>query len=134
MFFQSDAFFSNYSRTSVMWTSEGRTKSVHNSEVSTLVNLGVTTGQHKTPGKKCPQWWGVHKGEVSMGQGSTVHAKTCHCTNIIIAKQYACHLCCLANDKYLLTWNRWPSDTESLTIMLITKPIITLFVIISNFH
>ncbi len=34
----------NYSRTSVMWTPKGRTKSVHNSEVSTLVKLGVATG------------------------------------------------------------------------------------------
>ncbi len=34
----------DYSRTSVMWTPEGRTKSVHNSEVSTLVKLGVATG------------------------------------------------------------------------------------------
>ena len=30
-----------YSRTSVMWTPEGRAKSIHNSEVSTLVKLGV---------------------------------------------------------------------------------------------
>ena len=27
-----------------MWTAEGRTKSVHNSEVSTLVKLGLATG------------------------------------------------------------------------------------------
>ncbi len=27
-----------------MWTPEGQTKSVHNSEVSTLVKLGVATG------------------------------------------------------------------------------------------
>ncbi len=30
-----------YSRTSLMWTAKGQTKSVHNSEVSTLVKLGV---------------------------------------------------------------------------------------------
>ena len=35
---------SKYSRTSVMWTPKGRAKSVHNSEVSTLVKLGVATG------------------------------------------------------------------------------------------
>ena len=35
---------SRYSRTSVMWTPKGRTKSVHNSEVSTLVKLGVAAG------------------------------------------------------------------------------------------
>ncbi len=29
-----------------MWTAKGQTKSVHNSEVSTLVKLGVVTG-HK---------------------------------------------------------------------------------------
>ncbi len=34
----------HYSRTSVMWTPEGRTKSVHNSEVSTLVKLGLAMG------------------------------------------------------------------------------------------
>ncbi len=33
-----------YSRTSVIWTPKGRTKSVHNSEVSTLVKLDVAMG------------------------------------------------------------------------------------------
>ena len=52
--FKSQAHYSNprlanwlafkYSRTSVMWTPKGRTKGVHNSEVSTLVKLGVATG------------------------------------------------------------------------------------------
>ena len=61
-----------------MWTPEGRTKSAHNSEVSTLVKLGVATignnyiGKTNGPGKKCPWWWGVHKGGVSTERGSTV--------------------------------------------------------------
>ena len=42
----------NYSRTSVIWTPAGRTKSVHNSEVSTLVKLGVAMDH---------RWWGVHR-------------------------------------------------------------------------
>ena len=38
--FGSDTF-AMCSRTSVMWTPEGQTIRVHNSEVSTLVKLGV---------------------------------------------------------------------------------------------
>ncbi len=65
-----------YSRTLQMWTANGQTKSVHNSEVSTLVKLGVATGYRGKPnrlGEKCPQCWGVHSSsEVSTGLGSTV--------------------------------------------------------------
>ncbi len=52
----------------MIWIPEGRTKSVHNSEMSTLVKLGVATGQRS----HCPQGWSLHKGGVSTGQGSTV--------------------------------------------------------------
>ena len=85
----------NYSRTSVMWTPKGRTKNVHNSEVSTLVKLGVATGHrlhkfisdfssapHVINGRplrtyhvhveKVSMGWGVHKRRVSTRQGSTV--------------------------------------------------------------
>ena len=70
-----------------MWTPKGRTKSVYNHEVSTLVKLGVAMGHRlhtmvpfnriiirktKGPGKKCLQRWGVLKGGVSTGRGSTV--------------------------------------------------------------
>ncbi len=62
-----------------MWTPKGRAKSVHNSEVSTLVKLGVATlvklgvamghryKENKQAGQKvstevgCPQRWGVHR-------------------------------------------------------------------------
>ncbi len=71
-----------------MWTPKGRTKSVHNSKVSTLVKLGVAMGhrlhtmvpflsshkglsctykENKPAGQKvstkvgCPQRWGVHR-------------------------------------------------------------------------
>ena len=51
-----------------MWTPKGRTKSVHNIEVSTLVKLGVAMGhgykEKNGPDKKCPQEWGVHKSGV----------------------------------------------------------------------
>ncbi len=40
-----------YSRASVMWTPKGWTKSVHNSEVSTLVKLGVAIATD------CIQWY-----------------------------------------------------------------------------
>ena len=40
-----------YSGTSLMWTAKGQTKSVHNSEVSTLVKLGVATGHRPHIGK-----------------------------------------------------------------------------------
>ncbi len=61
-----------YSRTSVMWTPEGRPKSVHNSKVSTLVKLSVAMAtvyiiENKRAGQKlstvvgCPQRWGVHR-------------------------------------------------------------------------
>ncbi len=63
-----------YSITSLMWTAKGRTKSVHNSEVSTLVKPVVATGykahyigKTKRAGRKvstvvgCPQQWGVHR-------------------------------------------------------------------------
>ncbi len=63
-----------------MWTPKGRTKSVHNSEVSTLVKQAVSMDhrliglykENKWAGQKCPQGWGVHKGGVSTGRGSTV--------------------------------------------------------------
>ncbi len=65
----------NYSRTSLMWTAKGQTKSVHNSEVSTLVNLGVAMGyrahfeslgyhvhvEQVSIGVDCPQRRDVHK-------------------------------------------------------------------------
>ncbi len=59
-----------------MWAPEGQTKSVHNREVSTLVELGGAMDQTNGPGKKCPQWWGAHKGGVSTGWDSTVSVST----------------------------------------------------------
>ena len=67
-----------YSRASVMWTPKGWTKSVHNSEVSTLVKLGVAMGHrlhtmvpflssHK--GLSCTCGKGVHRGGVSTKAG-----------------------------------------------------------------
>ena len=60
-----------YSRTSLMWTAEGRTKSVHNGEVSTLVKLGVATdhttayiGKTKRAGRKVSTVVGCPQGEV----------------------------------------------------------------------
>ncbi len=54
-----------------MWKAKGQTKSVLNSEVSTLVKLGVAMGHTAHPSlsyrenqmgrEKCPQWWGVHR-------------------------------------------------------------------------
>ena len=54
-----------------MWTHEGRTKSVHNSKVSTLVKLGVAIGhtmayhvhveKYVSTGVDCPKRRGVHK-------------------------------------------------------------------------
>ncbi len=48
-----------------MWTAKGQTKSVHNSEVSTLVKLGVAMGHRAQkpngPEEKCPQWRGVNR-------------------------------------------------------------------------
>ena len=68
-----------------MWTPEDQTKSIHTSEVSPLMKLGLAMGHSEThlnasykeanwPGKKCPHWRGVHKGKVSTGWGSTVLA------------------------------------------------------------
>ncbi len=54
-----------------MWTPKGRTKSVHNIELSTLVKLNICTGfgqcttgyigKPNGPEEKCPQKWGVHR-------------------------------------------------------------------------
>ena len=44
------------------------------SSIFNIVNVQHLLNLSKTnrPGKKCPQQWGVHKGEVSTGRGSTV--------------------------------------------------------------
>ena len=71
-----------YSRTSLMWTPEGRPKSVHNSEVSTVLRLMKYIGKTERAGGKvstvvgCPQLWGVHNCGVSTGRGSTVYKNT----------------------------------------------------------
>ncbi len=49
-------FVPQYSRTSLMWTGKGQTKSVHNSEVSTLVKLGVATATDLTDSLPWAPW------------------------------------------------------------------------------
>ncbi len=69
-----------YSRTSLTWTPKGWTKSVHISEVSTVVKLRLLLSsclayymlKLNGPLDKCPQERGVHIGGVSTGRGSTV--------------------------------------------------------------
>ncbi len=58
----------HYSRTSVMWTPKGRTKSVHNSEVSTLVKLDVPMG-HRLHTKQTGRAKSVHRDGVSTKAG-----------------------------------------------------------------
>ena len=65
-------FTLKYSRTSLMWTAKGQTKSVHNSEVSTLVKLGVATGHRGHHSLSCTCGTRVHKGGVSTRWGSTL--------------------------------------------------------------
>ena len=48
-----------------MWTPKGRAKSVHNSEVSTLVKLGVAMGQDSIRKRN----YHVHVEKVSTGVG-----------------------------------------------------------------
>ncbi len=51
-----------YSGTSLMWTAKGQTKSVHNSEVSTLVKLGHFRFQ----------WLGLERNQT--GRENSVHS------------------------------------------------------------
>ncbi len=52
-----------------MWTPKGRTKSVHNSEVSTLVKLGVAMGHRLVPFRRSHMTYYVHVENVSTGVG-----------------------------------------------------------------
>ena len=79
MFLYTESFRITYSRTSVMWTPKGRAKIVHNSEVSTLVKLGVVWATDCTQwyhffnriiqGKQTGRAKSVHKGRVSTKAG-----------------------------------------------------------------
>ncbi len=51
-----------------MWTPNGRTKSVHNSELSTLVKLGVATGHIADH-----SYFQFNPGPLTLGQKTTVH-------------------------------------------------------------
>ncbi len=59
-------------RTSLMWTSEGWAKSVHNSELFTLVSTFYVVQTINGPGNQCPHTVSIHIGGVCTRRTSTV--------------------------------------------------------------